>query len=132
MAEVMMQLGSYVFAVDAASYQRLQRATSWRWQAIERIKAAPAMQYMGAGRDEITLDGVMYPAQGLGDLSQMDAMRAEAAKGTPLNLIAAPDDTGGSVHGKWCITRIEQEDTLFLRGGQPQKIKFRVQLVAYG
>ncbi len=65
MAEVMMQLGQYVFSLDTAPYETLTRTRSWCWcwcwRGQNRISHRPAQQYTGLGMEQITLKGVIYP-----------------------------------------------------------------------
>ncbi|MDE0434057.1 MAG: phage tail protein [Bryobacterales bacterium] len=61
-------------------------------------------------------------------MGQLDRMRAEAARGEPLDL-----STGdGSIMGKWVITRIEETRRVLDADGAPRRIEFRLQLARYG
>ena len=50
MAEAMLQLGAYQFAVSAAAYQDLTRRAEYRWAAQERVGATDALQFTGFTR----------------------------------------------------------------------------------
>ncbi len=123
----MMALGDYYFSIDTASYQTWQRSTAYRWPQQERIGREPASQFIGPGTDTIILDGTIYPHY-KGGIGQLDAMREMAGTGAPLLLV----DGLGRVHRKWCITQIDEGQSVFLPGGIPRKVTFSLQLQRYG
>lgn len=123
----MMKLGHYRFALDSAAYQQLQRSISYRWQSQERVATHPALHYTGVGAQQAELEGVIYPTF-KGGLHQIDAMKQEAGKGKPLQMV----DGTGTVWGKWVITEIEETQQVFGKNGTPRKITFRLRLHYYG
>ena len=123
----LMALGDYRFSLETAAYQELVRSTEYRWKAQERLQHRPAWQYLGPGREEIALNGTIYPAF-RGGLEQLDRMRQEAEKGTPLLL----NDSAGRVWGQWVITRVEETQRVFYADGSPRQVEFRLQLARYG
>lgn len=127
MPEIMLALGDYRFSVDTAAYNSLQRTTTYRWARQDRIGTVPAAQWVGPGEDTISLRGVVYPHYS-GGLAQISNMRAEAAQGRPLRLV----DGRGTVHGFWTIDKVREDESVFLPGGIPRKIDFRMQLTYYG
>ncbi len=124
---VMMALGDFRFSVSTAAYQSLQRTTTWRWAAVERVAVRPVQQFVGLGEDTIGLEGTIYPAYA-GGFGQMDAMRTEANKGKPLMFV----DGTGLVWGDFCITEISETQTVFFSNGLPRKVDFRLSLTRYG
>lgn len=124
---IMMKLGGYSFGIDTAAYQSLTRATKYRWAKHARPGKRPRWEWMGQDDETISLPGTIYTLHA-GGLSQIDDMRAQAAKGDPLLMV----DGYGAVHGYWCITSIRETKTHFLPGGAPQKITFSLELTYYG
>ena len=124
---VMMALGAFRFGVNRANYQSFTRSASWRWEPQDRLGRNPALQFLGPGTDEITLQGVIYP-HFRGGLRQVELMRFVANAGQPLILV----DGLGWVWDRWVITSVEETKTLFLADGAPRKIEFSVGLKAYG
>lgn len=124
---VMMALGSFRFGVNRAGYQSFSRSASWRWEAQDRLGRAPALQYLGPGSDEITLEGVIYP-HFRGGLRQVELMRLVAGTGQPMGLV----DGLGWVWERWVIATVEERKSLFLTDGAPRKIEFTLGLRAYG
>lgn len=124
---VMMGLGAFRFGVNRANYQHFTRAASWRWEAQDRVGRRPALQFLGPGTDEITLEGVIYP-HFKGGLRQVELMRLVADQGQPLILV----DGLGWVWDRWVVASVEERKSLFLSDGAPRKIEFTVGLMAYG
>jgi len=132
MPMIMMQLGGYQFHVDTAAYQRLQRVDEYRWATMERIIFEPTQQWIGIGTKNIELSGVIYGAFFRSGIQagtyQIEAMRAEAAQGTPLPLV----DGRGNFYGMWCILSVEEEASDFVDHGGPRKQGFTVKLIRQG
>lgn len=124
---IMMALGSYRFSMDTAAYQDFRRQTSFRWTEQDRVGRAPALQFLGPGKETLELSGTIYPHY-KGGLGQLDAMRAEAGKGEPLILV----DGQGRVWGKWVIEEVAETQDAFLPGGVPRKQTFHLKLGSYG
>jgi len=124
---VMMALGLFRFGLKGAAYQTFRRSAEWRWEQLDRIGRAPALQYVGPGAQEISLEGVIYP-HFKGGLRQVELMRLQAGFGLPMMLV----DGLGWVWDRWVITSAEETKTLFLADGAPRKIEFSLTLRAYG
>ena len=124
---VMMALGAFRFGVNRANYQTFIRSASWRWEAQDRVGRRPALQFLGPGTEEITLEGVIYP-HFKGGLRQIELMRLVANAGQPLILV----DGLGWVWERWVIVGVEERKSVFMADGAPRKIEFTVNLKAYG
>ncbi len=122
----MLKLGEFIFSVDTAAYQTLQRSTAQKWVSIERIGKRAAMQDLGPGKDEITLPGVIFPHY-KGGLGQIDKMREMQAKGDPLMLV----DGLGNVHDEWCILSVGEKDSVFFKDGVARKQEFTIKIQRY-
>lgn len=130
MAGYLARLGAFTFGIDTAAFQDLQRVSTYRWEAKNRIGRKPAHQNVGAGADTIRLSGVIFPHY-RGGLGQIGAMRAQAETGEPLDLVYAFEAVG-QYCGRWCIASIEETRTVFFADGAPRKIEFSLELVEYG
>ena len=104
MSAHVLALGTFTFSTSTAAYESLQRSTAWEWPAQARVGSYPAHHYTA---ETITLPGVIYPAHRpafAGDgrvfygnaagMTQLDALRALAAKGEPQ---ALADGSGKSL-----------------------------------
>jgi len=85
------------------------------------------MQFVGPGAEQINLEGVIYP-HFKGGLGQIEGLKAAADQGEPLLLV----DGLGQVWEKWVIMQIEESREVFLKGGVPRKITFKMSIVRYG
>ena len=124
------KLGDYVFQLDTAAFQSLQRQSAYRWEIKNRLKRLPAAQFLGPGEEGITLPGIILP-HFRGGIGQVGKMREMAAKGDPLALVYA-FERAGQYAGLWCIKEVSETRTLFFKDGVPRRIEFQLSLVAYG
>lgn len=127
MAETLLTLGSYQFSMDTAAHDALQRSKTYRWATQQRLTREPASQYVGPGKETISLAGKIYP-HFRGGLGQIEALRDEADKGEPLTLV----DGRGNNLGQWCIKSIQDKEKTFTGPAIPRCIEFSVALESYG
>ncbi|EKQ0890937.1 phage tail protein [Salmonella enterica] len=66
---MMMVYGMFVFELKTLPHQQLQQNKTWRHVKNERINRSASWQYIGAGEDQITLSGVLYPEITGGEVS---------------------------------------------------------------
>lgn len=125
--DVMMHVGPYEFRISAAAYSELSRVIDYRWVLANRIGQAPAAQFVGVGKDEITIDGTVYP-HFAGGVGQVNIMRSEGAKGIPHLVV----DGLGYVLGHYAITRIVEKQTKFDIKGIPKRQDFTLTMINYG
>lgn len=126
-APVMMMLGGFKFSLNTAVFQEVDRRTSYRWPAQERVGQYDALQFTGPGDDRITLPGVIFP-DWRGGTGQVDELRSLASQGRPLQLIAAT----GDILGEWVIDAVDERASVFKPDGKPRKQEFTVSLRKYG
>ncbi len=77
-----MLLGDFAFHLRSAPFEELQRVSTYRWSAQDRIGRKPAQQYLGPGAGQVTLSREILPHFN-GFFDQLDAIRAAAAQGKP-------------------------------------------------
>lgn len=123
MSFVMMQLGTFQFALDTAAYQELSRSTQWRWQEQETFGTLPTSQYTGPGKDSITLKGVVFP-EFRGGFNQLNSLRGLGNMGYPHMLVSGE----GAILGRWCIEQVDEGQTIFDTFGRPRRQEFNLQL----
>lgn len=126
-ALIMMALGVFRFGINGSSYQEFTRQAGYRWNKVDRLGRAPALQYAGPDAQEVTIEGVMYP-HFKGGLRQVDVMRLRAGTGAPMMMV----DGLGWVWQKWAITGVQERKTYFLRDGAPRRIDFTLNMQSYG
>ena len=119
---MMMIFGMFVFSIPTATYQSLQRSTSWRHASNSRVGAAPAYQYLGPGEDTITLDGSIVPE--FGSQLSLTALRLMGNTGKSFPLIAG----NGKIYGLWKLDSVDETQTYFFKNGKPRKVEFSLKL----
>jgi phage protein U len=127
MADVMLRLGQFAFQIDGATYQEFNRTNEYRWQSQPYVNAPPGYQYTGKGEESISLSGVVFPGY-IRSFEQLNLMRAEADKGTPLLLV----DGRGFVYGRYIIQSISEAVNSFYPQGVPRRQQFNLELKRYG
>lgn len=122
---MMMTYGMFVFGLDTAPYQELQRQTQWRHAAQNRIGARPVRQFMGPGDDTIVLTGTLLP-QFTGGQQKLDELRDMADEGAAWPLIEGT----GYYYGLFVIESLNERKSHQMRDGAAQRIQFDLTLVA--
>lgn len=120
---MMMTYGMFVFGLDSAPYQELQRASSWRQEAQKRVGRRPARQFLGPGDDTITLTGTLLPAF-TGGQQSLDELRKMAAEGHAWPLI----EGAGTHYGMFVLHQLNERKSAFMRDGAAQRIAFDLTL----
>ncbi|MER2471329.1 phage tail protein [Photorhabdus laumondii] len=120
---MMMIYGMFVFMLNTTPYQSLSREMGWRHVKNDRVGKSAKWQYIGAGEDSITLDGVLYPEVTGGDIS-LEALRTLAYAGRPWPLIEGT----GMIYGMFVIESLNETRTEFFSDGKARKIEFTLSL----
>ncbi|MBC3410041.1 phage tail protein [Pseudomonas sp. SWRI107] len=117
----------YYFNLDTAAFDQLRRQTRFRWAGQDRLGRGSAQQAVSLGDETISLSGTIFPGF-KGGLSQLQTLRSIGQQLLPLSLT-----TGyGEVLGNWCLTSIEDNQSLLQAGGIPAKQGFSLEFVSYG
>lgn len=116
---MMMAYGMFVFGLDTAAYQELQRQTTWRQAGQNRVGARAARQFLGPGEDTITLTGTLLP-QFTGGQQNLDMLRTMANQGAAWPLI----EGNGSYYGLYVIGSMNERKSHHMRDGSAQQIAF--------
>ena len=119
---MMMIFGMFVFSIPTATYQSLQRTTTWNHASNNRVNSMPAYQYVGKGEDSITLDGSIVPE--FGSQLSLTALRLMGDTGKSFPLIAG----NGKIYGLWILESIDETQTYFFKNGKPRKVEFSLKL----
>ncbi|OCY53106.1 phage tail protein [Acinetobacter pittii] len=120
---MMMALGLFVFSLQTAAYQELQRVTNWRHPSNSRVGAAPAYQFAGKGEDTITLKGEIYHEL-TWIRSTIDIVRQMANTGKAYTLIEGT----GYFYGLVIIESLDETKTYFFKDGAARKTEFTITL----
>lgn len=119
----LMTLGMFIFGMETANYQSLQRSREWRHATSERHGAIDAAQYIGPGPDSISLAGLLVPELG-GSYAALETLAAMADTGDTYPLVNGQ----GQILGHYRITRLDEEQRVIMAGGAPRMVGFRIDL----
>lgn len=123
MPEHLLSIGMFIFGVPRTAYQELERSASWRWADTERFGARPASQFLGAGDETITLNGVLVP-EIAGSFGDIERLREMAAAGEVYPVVLGT----GEIIGDFRIERIDDRWRNIISGGLPRVVDFVVDL----
>ncbi|HIC1786297.1 TPA: phage tail protein [Escherichia coli] len=118
---MMMIFGMFVFELKTLPHQQIQQDKAWRHVKNERINRSAAWQYIGAGDDQITLSGQLYPEITGGEVS-LSLLNTQAYTGCPWPLI----DGTGQIYGMYVIDGLKITRSELDRYGKAKKIEFSV------
>ncbi|HAV6046982.1 TPA: phage tail protein [Acinetobacter baumannii] len=119
---MMIIFGMFVFSIPTATYQQLQRTTTWKHPSNSRVGDMPAYQFTGKGEDVITLDGTIVPE--FGSQLSLTALRLMGDTGKSFPLIAG----NGKIYGLWVLKSVNETQSYFFKDGTPRKIEFTLTL----
>lgn len=119
----LMSLGMFVFGMDRAAYQELQRDREWRFATSERHGARDVAQFIGPGGERISLAGLIVPELGA-RYASLATLAAMADTGDAYPLI----DGSGLIFGHYRIVRIDETHHAIMAGGIPRHVGFRIDL----
>lgn len=111
------------FELRTLPYQQLQLSRNWRHVKNDRVGRSAKWQYVGAGENQLTLGGLLYPEITGGNLS-LGAVSTMAYTGLAWPLI----DGVGSIYGMYVITGLQETHQEFDRYGKAKKIEFTLSL----
>ena len=120
---MMMVFGLFVFELRTLPYQQLQLSRNWRHVKNDRVGRSAKWQYVGAGENQLTLGGLLYPEITGGNLS-LGAVSTMAYAGLAWPLI----DGVGSIYGMYVIKVLQETHQEFDRYGKAKKIEFTLSL----
>ncbi|WP_334667864.1 phage tail protein [Klebsiella pneumoniae] len=120
---MMMVFGLFVFELRTLPYQQLQLSRNWRHVKNDRVGRSAKWQYVGAGENQLTLGGLLYPEITGGNLS-LGAVSTMAYTGLAWPLI----DGVGSIYGMYVITGLQETHQEFDRYGKAKRIEFTLSL----
>ncbi|HDU4902617.1 phage tail protein [Klebsiella quasipneumoniae] len=120
---MMMVFGLFVFELRTLPYQQLQLSRHWRHVKNDRVGRSAKWQYVGAGENQLTLGGLLYPEITGGNLS-LGAVSTMAYTGLAWPII----DGIGSIYGMYVITGLQETHQEFDRYDKAKKIEFTLSL----
>ena len=129
---MLIQLGTFQFAISTAEYETLTRDTNINYARLPILNGTEKLQAIGQEGDVITLEGTVYPeitvrTGGKGGTHSMDTLREMAHARKPQLMTGA---TGLNL-GYWVIETLRTRESRYL-GPVPRKQVFQLGLRYYG
>lgn len=126
---VLLQLGGFTFEMSGIAPRAITRTDEWRWAETERLSGDSALQFLGRGPGELTLEAVLFPQHRAGHSeSAIDALRIIAGQGKPLPFIRGDY----RMLGFYVVGAIEEDHAYIDRRGRPQMLSLIVTLRRFG
>ncbi len=119
----LLALGMFVFGMHSLPYQELERRSSWKHGKTPRYGARDAGQYLGAGEQTITLNGLLVP-EIAGQFSDIGTLHEMAGAGEIYPLVLGT----GDVLGEFRILAIDDRWRNLVIGGVPRHVDFAIDL----
>jgi len=125
----LLQFGAFTFQMRGVSPKRVARYDEWRWPSTERLSGENAVQFLGRGPGEATIEAVLFPLHRAGHReTAIEALRAIGDAGTPLPLIRGDM----RMLGWYGLASVETDETYLDRLGRPGMIALIATLTRYG
>jgi len=123
---MLMNLGGFTFMAGGTAFESLKRKTQARWPGVERIRNSIAFQHMGPGENTFTIEGTVWPSNGVGSYGDVATLHAMVGS-TPHMLVSGY----GAVFGRYILISVEDIQSYADQDGYPRKAKFTCELKAY-
>lgn len=120
---MLLALGQFVFGMDTAPFQELQRRTQWRHAANPRVGARDVRQFVGLGDDTFNISGTLVPELA-GKLSSLDELRKMGNAGEAYALV----DGTGTVYGAYLLEEVDTTNKNLRQDGTPRRVDFSITL----
>lgn len=120
---------AFGFEMRGVSPKRITRYEEWRWPSTERLSGENAIQFLGRGPGEMTIEAVLFPLHRVGHSERaIDVLRAVGDAGTPLPMIR------GDMRnlGWYGLGSLETDDTYLDPKGRPGMVALVASFVRYG
>lgn len=116
-------LGLFIFSMDTALFDKMDRDRDWRHEHTARFGARAASQFTGPGEDAVTVSGVLIP-EIAGQYSAMETIAEMADTGEAWPLM----DGRGQVMGIYTIDRLTERRSNLVDDGRARRNEFVIEL----
>lgn len=117
-------IGQFVFTPDDLSFTELQRQRAWNYADNSVASGRARKQFIGAGEDSLTLNGIVYQEHGIGSREAIEDLSDMASAGVGYVVM----DGSGYLYGVYVIDNISENKSIMVFQGIPRKIDFSVTL----
>ena len=124
---VSMMLGAFPFQSLGFGYQGLQRRVETPWADIAVVQDLNQQQWTGPTSEEVTIRGVLFPAEWPASLS---GIVAAANSGTPMFLVSGDADSG-VIHGVFTVQGVDEDRSFHDAAGRAWRNAYALTLKRY-
>lgn len=125
-----MALGAFAFEGIGFGYDGVSRKVQTPWADIKVAQSLDQQQWLGPTSEEVTIKGVLFPAE-YGGQASLDGIIAAAMSGLPLMLVSG-DAEEGAIHGLFTIQSVDEDRSDHTNYGAPRKNAYAISLKRYG
>ena len=123
-----MMLGPFAFASYGFGYTGVQRRVNTPWADIAVAQDLNQQQWTGPTGEEITIRGVLFPAEFPASLA---GLAAAANAGTVLMFVSGDADAG-LIHGRFTLQSIDEDRSFHDAAGRAWRNAYTLTLKRYG
>lgn len=125
----LMQFGPFAFEMRGVSPRRVTSMDEWRWPSTERLSGESAIQFLGRGPGELTMEAVLFPRHRAGHSeAAIDVLRAIGDAGVPLPFVRGD----WRMMGWYALASPEQDHTYLDRAGRPGMVNLLASWTRFG
>lgn len=127
---VAMMLGAFAFEGIGFGFDGLSRSVNTPWAEVAVAQSLNQQQWTGPTSEEVTVKGVLFPAE-YGGQGSLDGIIATANAGIPVMLVSG-SSAQGTIHGMFTIQSVEEDRGFLTRDGTPRRNAYSIKLKRYG
>lgn len=121
-------LGAFAFEAEGLGFTDLSRRVQTPWADIAVAQTLNQQQWTGPTSEEVTIKGVLFPAEFPASLS---GITAAAQSGLPMMLVSGDSDLG-LIHGMFTVQGIDEDRSHHDGGGRAHRKAYTLTLKRYG
>lgn len=127
---VSMMLGGFAFEAMGFGYDGLGRSVQTPWVEVDVAQRLDALQWTGPKSDEVTIKGVLFPAE-FGGQGSLEGVIAAALSGVPLMLVSGTA-AAGMIHGRFVVMSVEEDRSYIGADGRARRNGYSIKLARHG
>lgn len=121
-----MALGAFRFEAMGFGYDGVTRRVNTQWADVPVAGVLNQQQWLGPTSEEITIRGVIFPAEFGGQVS-LEGIIAAALSGLPLLLVSG-GALQGLIHGLYAIQSVDEDRSFHTAFGVPRRNAYAISL----
>lgn len=124
-----MTLGPFAFEGIGFGFDSISQKLNTSWSEIEVAQRMNAQQFTGPGSSDVTIKGVLFPAE-YGGQASLEGIKRAAEAGEPLMLVTGWQGEG-IIRGLHTIQSVDDDRSHINARGTPRKSSYSISLKRY-